>query len=230
MGQLKKSRRGVPQNLSELRASTRAGEERRRLPGRWEGGRDGERSPYSGCEVADRGHDRSRQPWDPGQPVQAPRARSTARRRDRQFQVAWDRTPRPRCSPQATRDTPAQRERRSPVVRFPLEGQTFPRPIQALGPNLSRVSFARSSPRTALTSPARCRSAKKAEARGRARRRTEAPARNPRSRKATRAQVSAQPRPSPGPVILLIQCCGFCLSRPPEPCAPGAWLCPAGVR
>lgn len=223
VGQLKKSRRGVPQNLLELRARAEGG--RRAVAAwAWERGLDSEPSPLRAASTPGRGQDRSRQRREPRTSQAtgaAPGASATSWRRDRQSQVA-----RPRCPPKHRRRSVrcASAAARS---LYPSRDKLFPNPIPALGPNLSRVVAVRSRPRRACTSLARCPSAKKAEARGRARRRSEAPARSPRPRRAARAQVSA---PHQGSAILLFlllllllhRCLRFPLARPrPALGAPG---------
>lgn len=164
MGQLKKSRRGVPQKLVGSRGSRR-GQER--------SGRDGDASPSSAASApagTDGGGPKDR-------PAQQDQPDSRGPRR-------------PQVPGRAPLPSGGRRRRRPhPALAVRLKGQTFPTPGSSLQPNLSRVASVGSRPRTACTSWARCPSAKTTEARGRAGRRTEAPARGPRCRRAARAQL-----------------------------------------
>lgn len=134
MGQLKKSRRGVPQNLSELRARAdgRSGEAAAAWAKRARG-RTVTASPSSGCERAAR--------TPPPEPTAAgpgaagtedfPERREQPREQGRPPASGGpDRTRRPRRSPRAPGDAPAHRERLSRAARAlsRLEGQTFPKP------------------------------------------------------------------------------------------------------
>lgn len=177
MGQLKKSRRGVPPNLSGLRA---------RAEGRSAATRDRNRLSRLGCEGAGRAG-----------------LSATSGRSARQFQVVG--TAR-RAAPLRAGDKRRPGSVSAPARRpLPRRAKLSPNPIRTLGPNLSRVAFSGSRPRTALTPPARCPSAKKAEARERAGRRSEARA-SPSPQRATRGQVSAWRGPFPGVRLLLHGC------------------------
>lgn len=190
--------------------------ERRRLPGRRERGPDSDRLSFLGLRArrtqaapgADSGGNRGL----PCATEAAPRASVTARRRDRQSQVAGTARRVPELPAGDRRRPRAARAPQPSRWLYPPSGdKLFPEPILAFGPNLSRVAFTKSSLRRACTSRARCRSAEKAEARGRARR-TEAPGRSPRSQRAARAQVSA-PSARGSAILLLLFFLLFLLLR-----------------
>lgn len=141
-GQLKKSRLGLPQNLWELRAARAAGAERsaaqrRQLPGDASLDWTVSTFPSLGCKGARQATgERSLQ----SRQRQSPGHKSSPETPPDVADAPGDRIHAAPCRRQATPPC-------SSAAGSSLRGQTF---LQALGPNLSRVTVAHPGPRRAL--------------------------------------------------------------------------------
>lgn len=118
-GQLKKSRRGVPQNLSELQLAQKAGAA---AAGRWDSNR-----LFLICEGAEQRPRQESAAAGPRATGTAPRARATAGRSDSWFQVAGTARRARTALRRPPGDAPVPHDPSSPAARSPFEGQTFPK-------------------------------------------------------------------------------------------------------